>query len=176
MPQNILVTQMCHIKFLVCFKTSRRQESSVPWHVSTHCPLCYKFWMFCMCSTHQPSLCIVGNSSREPSLIKFSLWALVKFPTHKTDTLLHHGNSSKCKDGACEAARAPGLSPKMPGIHSYSQWAFPRLPRETPTYAQKRWYCPMWRPKWKKLRQEDERWKLCLPNNRYPEKRKAKEE
>jgi hypothetical protein len=70
-PQNILVAWMCHIKFLVFFKTSRRQESSVPWHVSTHCPLCYKFWMFCMCSTHQPSLCTVGNSSCEPSLIKF---------------------------------------------------------------------------------------------------------
>jgi hypothetical protein len=71
MPQNILVARMCHKKSSVCFKTSSRHESSVPWHVSTHCPLCYKLWMFCMCSTHQPSLCTAGNSSREPSLIKF---------------------------------------------------------------------------------------------------------
>jgi hypothetical protein len=34
----------------------------------------HKFWMFCMCSTHQPSLCIAGNSSHEPSLIGFFLF------------------------------------------------------------------------------------------------------
>jgi hypothetical protein len=70
-PRNVLVAWMCHIKSSVFFKTSSRHESSVPWHVSTHFPLCYKLWMFCMCSTHQPSLCIVGSSSHEPRLIKF---------------------------------------------------------------------------------------------------------
>jgi hypothetical protein len=80
MPQNVLVAWMCHKKYSVCFKTSSRHEFSVPWHVSTYCPLCYKFWMFCMHSTHQPSLCIVGSSSREPRLIKFSPRALAKSP------------------------------------------------------------------------------------------------
>jgi hypothetical protein len=96
-PWNILITWMCHREYLMYFETSSHYESNVPLHVSTHCPLCYKFWVFYMCCCHQLSSCTIGNSSHELILIQFSFCATVKFPTHKTDTLSHHGNPSKHK-------------------------------------------------------------------------------
>jgi hypothetical protein len=123
--------------------------------------------MFCMCSTYHSSLCIFGNSYREPSLIRFFSLVPCQVTHPQSRDIVALWELLKMQDGVCEASKAPGLSPKIPGTCSYLQWVFPRLQRDISTFTQKRWYCSVRRLKWKKLHWKDTGQKPCFLNSRY---------
>jgi hypothetical protein len=113
MPRSVLVARMCYGKSSVRFETSSHHEFSVPWHDSTSRPLCYKFWMFCMHSIHQSSLCIVCSSSRKPRLIKITALGPCQIHRAQDKYALHHGNLPKHKEGHAKWQKHWARAPKL---------------------------------------------------------------